>query len=158
MSLLDDENILIGDVQNNTHPLNVLQSFISYNDSNYGYYYSIDLPTFRDIYTTLNQIWNVGDYTLFEWKISRYGVFYLNYNDPKYANYSAEICRIEFFNYKKINEIQTVVRMSKLPDDLMYCGYSYEQRKKLCYIIKYFQDKIIKKNKLHKKGENLYIL
>ena len=155
MSILDDEDLLIVDTRNGLHPLNLLQHFISYNEDNYGR--SIDSPTFDDIYTILNQIWNVSGYTLFEWKVSRYGVFYLNYIDPKHANHSVEICRIEFLNYRKFNEIQTVVRMAS-PNDPTYYGYLYEQREELYDTIKYFQDKIIKKNKLRKKGENLYIL
>ena len=156
MSLLDDEDILIGKVQESVHPLNALQHFISYNEYNYGCC-SIDSPTFCDIYPILNQIWDVSGYTLFEWKVSRYGVFYLNYIDPEHANHTAEICRIEFFNYKKFNEVQTVVRMAS-PNDLTFYGYLYEQREELYDLIKHFQNKLIEKNKLRKKGLNLYII
>ena len=155
MSLLDDEDILISKVQESVHPLNALQHFISYDEYNYGHI--IDSPTFDDIYPILNQIWDVGGYTLFEWRVSRFGVFYLNYIDPKHANHPAEICRIEFFNYRKFNEVQTVVKMSS-PNDLTFYGYLYEQRDELYDSVKYFQNKIIKKNKLRKKGENLYII
>ena len=155
MSLLDDENILIGKVQKSVHPLNALQHFISYDEYNYSHI--IDSPTFDDIYTILNQIWDVSGYTLFEWKVSRFGAFYLNYIDPEHANHTAEICRIEFFNYKKFNEIQTIVKMSS-PKDLTFCGYLYEQRAELYDLVKHFQNKLIEKNKLRKKGENLYII
>ena len=154
MSILDDEDLLIGEVQKSIHPLNALQHFVRFNDIRYGY---IDLPTFDDIYTILNQIWNVSGYTLFEWKISRFGTFHLNYIDPKHANHPAMICRIEFFNYKKFNEIQTVVRMSS-PNDLTFYGYLYEQREELYNLVKHFQNKLIEKNKLRKKGEYLYII
>ena len=154
MNILDDEDLLIGEVQKCAHPLNALQHFISY-DEEYGC--SIDLPTFDDIYPILNQIWDVSGYTLFEWKVSRYGVFYLNYIDPEHADHTAEICRIEFFNYKKFNEVQTVVRMAS-PNDLTFYGYLYEQREELYYLLKYFQNKLIEKNKLRKKGLNLYIV
>lgn len=154
--ILDDEDILVGDIKNAVHPLNTLQRFISYNADNYGFC-NIDSPTFCDIYPVLNQIWDVSDYTLFEWKVSRYGVFYLNYIDPEHANHPAEICKIEFFNYKKFNEIQTVVRMSS-PNDLTYYGYLYEQREELYDLVKHFQNQLIEKLKLRKKGENLYII
>jgi hypothetical protein len=155
MSILDDENILIGEVQKSIHPLNMLQHFISYDE--YIYSHTIDSPTFDDIYPILNQIWDVSGYTLFEWKVSRYGAFYLNYIDPEHANHPAEICRIVFFNYKKFNEIQTIVKMSS-PNDLTFCGYLYEQREELYDLVKHFQNKLIEKNKLRKKGENLYII
>ena len=154
MSILDDEDLLIGEVQKSVHPLNALQHFISYDEYNYG---CIVLPTFDDIYSILNQIWDVSGYTLFEWKVSRYGVFYLNYIDPEHADHIAEICRIEFFNYKKFNEVQTVVRMAS-PNDLTFYGYLYEQREELYDLVKYFQNKLIEKNKLRKKGGNLYII
>lgn len=155
MSLLDDEDILIGKIQESVHPLNALQQFISYDEYNYGR--TIDSPTFDDIYSILNQIWDVSGYTLFEWKVSRLGVFYLNYIDPEHANHTAEICRIEFFNYKKFNEIQTIVKMSS-PNDLTFYGYLYERREELYDLVKHFQSKLIEKNKLRKKGENLYII
>lgn len=155
MSILDDEDVLIGKVQESVHPLNALQHFISYDEHNYSH--CIDSPTFDDIYTILNQIWDVSGYTLFEWKVSRFGAFYLNYIDPEHANHPAEICRIEFFNYKKFNEIQTIVRMSS-PNDLTFYGYLYEQREELYDLVKHFQNKLIDKNKLRKKGENLYII
>ena len=154
MSLLDDEDILIGKVQKSVHPLNALQYFISYDEYNCRI---IDSPTFDDIYPILNQIWNVSGYTLFEWRVSRLGIFYLNYIDPEHANHTAEICRIEFFNYKKFNEVQTVVRMAS-PNDSTYYGYLYEQREELYNLVKHFQNKLIEKNKLRKKGENLYII
>lgn len=154
--ILDDEDILIGDIKNATHPLNTLQRFISYNEDNYGVC-NIDSPTFCDVYSVLNQIWDVSDYTLFEWKVSRYGIFCLNYIDPEHANHTAEICRIEFFNYKKFNEIQTIVKMSS-PNDLTFYGYLYEQREELYDLVKYFQNQLIEKLKLRKKGENLYII
>ena len=53
--ILDDEDILIGKVQESTHPLNTLQRFIGYNEDNYGFS-NIDSPTFCDIYSVLNQI------------------------------------------------------------------------------------------------------
>lgn len=155
MNILDDEDLLIGEVQKSAHPLNALQHFISYDEYKYGC--SIDSPTFDDIYTILNQIWNVSGYTLFEWKVSRFGVFYLNYIDPEHADHTAEICRIEFFNYKRFNEVQTVVRMAS-PNDLTFYGYLYEQREELYDLVKYFQNKLIEKNKLRKKGGNLYII
>lgn len=155
MSILDDEDVLIGKVQESVHPLNALQHFISYDEHNYSH--CIDSPTFDDIYTILNQIWDVSGYTLFEWKVSRFGAFYLNYIDPEHANHPAEICRIEFFNYKKFNEIQTIVKMSS-PNDLTFYGYLYEQREELYDLVKHFQNKLIDKNKLRKKGENLYII
>lgn len=154
--ILDDEDILVGDIKNAVHPLNTLQRFISYNEDNYGVC-NIDSPIFCDVYSVLNQIWDVNDYTLFEWKVSRYGVFYLNYIDPEHANHPAEICRIEFFNYKKFNEIQTIVKMSS-PNDLTFYGYLYEQREELYDLVKYFQNQLIEKLKLRKKGENLYII
>jgi hypothetical protein len=155
MSILDDEDLLIGEVQKSAHPLNALQHFISYDEYNYGRI--IDSPTFDDIYPILNQIWDVSGYTLFEWKVSRYGAFYLNYIDPEHANHPAEICRIVFFNYKKFNEIQTIVKMSS-PKDLTFCGYLYERREDMYDLVKHFQNKLIEKNKLRKKGENLYII
>lgn len=154
MSILDDEDLLIGEAQKSVHPLNALQHFISYDEYDCG---CIVLPTFDDIYTILNQIWDVSGYTLFEWKVSRYGVFYLNYIDPEHADHIAEICRIEFFNYKKFNEVQTVVRMAS-PNDLTFYGYLYEQREELYDLVKLFQNKLIEKNKLRKKGANLYII
>jgi hypothetical protein len=154
--ILDDEDILVGDIKNAVHPLNTLQRFISYNEDNYGVC-NIDSLTFCDIYPVLNQIWDVSDYTLFEWKVSRYGIFCLNYIDPEHANHTAEICRIEFFNYKKFNEIQTIVKMSS-PNDLTFYGYLYEQREELYDLVKYFQNQLIEKLKLRKKGENLYII
>lgn len=155
MSLLDDEDILIGKIQESVHPLNALQQFISYDE--YNYERLIDSLTFDDIYSILNQIWDVSGYTLFEWKVSRFGIFYLNYIDPEHADHTAEICRIEFFNYKKFNEVQTVVRMAS-PNDSTYYGYLYEQREELYNLVKHFQSKLIEKNKLRKKGENLYII
>ena len=154
--ILDDEDVLVGDIKNAVHPLNTLQSFISYNEDNYGFC-STDSPTFCDVYPVLNQIWDVSDYTLFEWKVSRYGIFCLNYIDPEHTNHPAEICRIEFFNYKKFNEIQTIVKMSS-PNDLTFYGYLYEQREELYDLVKYFQNQLIEKLKLRKKGENLYII
>ena len=155
MSLLDDGNMLISDVQKSVHPLNTLQHFISYDEYNYSH--TIDSPTFDDIYSILNQIWDVGGYTLFEWRVSRLGEFYLNYIDQEHANHTAEICKIVFFNYKKFNEIQTIVKMSS-PRDLTFYGYLYEQREELYDLVKHFQNKLIEKNKLRKKGEHLYIL
>ena len=155
MSLLDDEDILISKVQESVHPLNALQHFISYDEYNYSRI--INSPTFDDIYSILNQIWDVSGYTLFEWKVSRFGEFHLNYIDPEHANHTAEICRIEFFNYKKFNEVQTIVKMSS-PNDLTFYGYLYEQREELYDLIKHFQNKLIEKNKLRKKGLNLYIV
>ena len=155
MSLLDDENMLISDVQKSVHPLNALQHFISYDEYNYSRI--IDLSTFDDIRPILNQIWDVSGYTLFEWRVSRLGEFYLNYIDPEHANHIAEICKITFFNYKKFNEIQTIVKMSS-PNDLTFYGYLYEQREELYDLVKHFQNKLIEKNKLRKKGENLYII
>jgi hypothetical protein len=152
--VLDDEDILVGDIKNVVHPLNTLQRFISYD--NYGFC-NIDSPTFCDIYPVLNQIWDVSDYTLFEWKVSRYGIFYLNYIDPESANHPAEICRIEFFNYKIFNEVQTVVRMAS-PNDFTVCGYLYVKREELYDLVKCFQNQLIEKLKLRKKGENLYII
>ena len=154
MSLLDDEDILIGKLQESVYPLNALQHFVTFNDTNYDY---IELPTFDDIYPVLNQIWNTGGYTLFKWTVSRLGTFHLNYIDPVHAIHSVEICRIEFFNYKKFNEIQTVVRMAS-PNDSIYYGYLYEQREELYNLVKHFQNKLIVKNKLRKKGSNLYII
>ena len=156
MSILDDEDILIGEVQKSTHPLNALQHFVTFNDANYEWI-EYTTPTFDDIYPILNRIWDVSGYTLFEWKVSRFGVFYLNYIDPEHANRTSEICRIEFFNYKKFNEVQTVVKMAS-PNDSTVSGYLYEQRKELYDLIKHFQNKLIEKNKLRKKGENLYIV
>lgn len=155
MSLLDDEDILIGKVQDSVHPLNALQHFISYDEYNYSRI--IDSPTFDDIYPILNQIWDTSGYTLFEWKISRFGEFYLKYIDPEHANHTVEICKIVFFNYKKFNEIQTIVKMSS-PNDLTFYGYLYEQREELYNLVKHFQNKLIVKNKLRKKGSNLYII
>ena len=155
MSILDDENILMDEVQKSIHPLNMLQHFISYDEYNYSH--TIDSPTFDDIYPILNQIWDVSGYTLFEWRVSRFGKFYLNYIDPEHANHPAEICKIEFFNYKKFNEIQTIVKMSS-PNDLTFYGYLYEQREELYDLVKHFQNKLIEKNKLRKKGENIYII
>lgn len=154
--ILDDEDILVGDIKNAVHSLNTLQRFISYNEYNYGFC-NIDSPTFCDVYSVLNQIWDVSDNTLFEWKVSRYGIFRLNYIDPEHANLPAEICKIEFFNYKKFNEVQTVVKMSS-PNDLTFYGYLYEQREELYDLVKYFQNQLIEKLKLRKKGEKLYII
>lgn len=155
MSLLDDEDILIGKLQESVHPLNALQHFINYDKYNFNHI--IDSPTFDDIYPILNQIWDVSGYTLFEWRVSRFGIFQLNYIDPEHANHTAEICRIEFFNYKKFNEVQTIVRMAS-PNDSTYYGYLYEQREELYNLVKHFQNKLIEKNKLRKKGLNLYII
>lgn len=155
MSILDDENILMDEVQKSIHPLNVLQRFISYDEYNYSHI--INSLIFDDIYPILNQIWDVSGYTLFEWRVSRFGEFYLNYIDPEHANHTAEICKIVFFNYKKFNEIQTIVKMSS-PKDLTFCGYLYEQREELYDLVKHFQNKLIEKNKLRKKGENIYII
>lgn len=153
--ILDDEDVLFSDIKITIHPLNILQRFISYDEYNYSRI--IDSPTFCDIYSVLNQIWDVSSYTLFEWKVSRYGVFRLNYIDPEHANHPAEICKIEFFNYKKFNEVQTVVKMSS-PNDLTFYGYLYEQREDLYNLVKYFQNQLIEKLKLRKKGGNLYII
>jgi len=152
--ILDDEDVLFGDIKNTTHPLNTLQRFISYDKYSCC---SIDSPTFCDIYPVLNQIWDVSGYTLFEWKVSRYGIFYLNYIDPESANHPVEICRIEFFNYKIFKEVQTVVRMAS-PNDLTFYGYLYEQREELYDLVKGFQNQLIEKLKLRKKGGNLYII
>ena len=44
------------------------------------------------------------------------------------------------------------------PNDSTYYGYLYEQREELYNLVKHFQNKLIEKNKLRKKGENLYII
>lgn len=152
--ILDDEDVLISDIKNTTHRLNVLQTFIKIDNDGCKY---IDECDFDNIHKLLNQIWDVSCYTLFEWKVSNYGVFRLNYIDPEHADHPAEICKIEFFNYKKFNEIQTVVKMSS-PDDLTFYGYLYEQCEELYDLVKYFQNQLIEKLKLRKKGGNLYII
>ena len=44
------------------------------------------------------------------------------------------------------------------PNDLTFYGYLYEQREELYDLVKYFQNQLIEKLKLRKKGENLYII
>ena len=141
MSLLDDENILIGGVQKTIHPLNVLQAFTKIDDNGYKY---IDKCDFDSIHKLLNEIWDCSKCDLFNWKISAtLGECSLHYNSIKY-NCSVRVCQLGIYNLKRYREFRTIFRPSQM------CDYTFrempdKQREELYNAVKIIQNKIIKK-------------
>lgn len=141
MSLLDDENILIGDVQKTIHQLNVLQAFTKIDDNGYKY---IDECDFDNIRKLLNQIWDCSKRNLFNWEIkTRLGECRLYYNSTKY-NCVVNVCRLGIYNQKSYCEFRTIFRPSQLCDRT-FCEMPDKQREELYNVVKIIQNKIIKK-------------
>lgn len=141
MSILDNEDTLISEVQKSIHPLNVLQAFTKTDNEGYKYFDECDFDDMRDL---LTQIWDCSKCDLFDWRISiTHGECMLYYNSIKY-NCSINVCRLGIYNPKIHGEFRTVFRPSQM------CDYTFrempdKQREELYNIVKRIQNKIIKK-------------
>jgi hypothetical protein len=141
MSILDDEDVLISDVQKTIHQFNVLQAFTKIDDDGYKY---IDKCDFDNMHKLLNGIWDCSKYNLFNWEISTtLGVCSLHYNSIKY-NCSVKVCQLGIYNPKRRCEFRTIFRPSQM------CDYTFrempdKQREELYNAVKIIQNEIIKK-------------
>ena len=97
MSLLDDENILIGDLKSDTHPVNILKSFIDYSVRYDKLKVSYESKELQEV---LHNIYDCKNHKKLMWAVHWSGVFKLIYRISTFD--TIVICTFVFSDWNPI--------------------------------------------------------
>ena len=97
MSLLDDENILMGDLKSDTYPVNMLKSFIDYSAQYDKLNVSYDSKELQEV---LHNIYNCRNHEKLMWTVHWSGVFKLIYRISTFDTIA--ICTFVFTDWNPI--------------------------------------------------------
>lgn len=106
MSLLDDENILMGDIKSDTYPVNMLKSFIDYSVQYDKLNVSYDSKELQEV---LHDIYDCRNHKKLMWTVHWSGIFKLIYRVSTFD--TIVICTFVFTDWNPIKHQQFSVIM-----------------------------------------------